>query len=128
MISTHVASRDSTRSVSTPAVTISDQRVSFRRSSKGKSNRVQSIWVVSSTETRSTQLNGSPIGSSSRILDARSRMIGSILARLCGETIGLTTLRWASCLGGSIEMNIGRGPSSSSGSSMVTPEAEEKTW
>ena len=94
------------------AVATSDQRVSLRRSSKGKSNKVASIWVVSSIETRSTQSKVSPIGSSSRTFAARSRMIGSISARLAGETIGLTTLRCASCLGGSMAMNIGSWKSS----------------
>ena len=36
------------------AVETSDQRVSLRRSSQGKSNNVASIWVVNSIDTRST--------------------------------------------------------------------------
>ena len=43
----------------------SDHAVSFRRSSNGKSKRVASICVVSSTDTRSTQLNGVRSGRSS---------------------------------------------------------------
>jgi hypothetical protein len=39
------------------AVATSDQRVSLRRSSHGKSNNVASICVVSSIEILSTQLN-----------------------------------------------------------------------
>ena len=81
------------------AVATSDQRVSLRRSSNGKSNRVASIWVVSSMETRSTQSNVSPMGRASRIFAARSRMIGSICIRLAGDTMGLTALRCTSCLG-----------------------------
>ena len=50
------------------AVATSDQRVSFRRSSQGKSNRVASIWVVSSMDTLSTQLKVSPMGSSLKIV------------------------------------------------------------
>ncbi len=46
---------------------VSDHMVSLRRSSNGKSNSVASVIVVSSFETRSTQSNGSPIGSESRI-------------------------------------------------------------
>ena len=41
-------------------VATSDQWVSLRRSSNGKSNRVASIWVVSSMDTRSTQSKVSP--------------------------------------------------------------------
>ena len=69
--------------------------------------------MVSSTETRSTQSNGSPIGSSSRILPARSRISAAMLARFSDDTIGAITLRWLSCLGGSIAMNIGIWKSSS---------------
>ena len=60
-------------------VIMSDQWVSFRRSSKGKSNRVAKVMAVSSLETRSTQSNGVPIGSPSRMTPARSRITGSIL-------------------------------------------------
>ena len=48
-----------------------------RRASKGKSNRVASIWLVSSTETLSTKSKVSPTGSSSRIAAARLRIRGS---------------------------------------------------
>ena len=60
--------RSSTRpSVPGVVVATSDQRVSLRRSSNGKSNRVASICVVSSIETWSTQSNASPLGRLSRI-------------------------------------------------------------
>lgn len=63
---------------------------------------------MSSFDTRSTQSNSSPIGSPSRISPALSRITGASAARLPGETTGLTVLRWWSCLGGSMAMNIGR--------------------
>src|SRR6266852_4127222 len=47
-------------------VATSDQRVSLRRSSQGKSNSTASIWVVSSIETLSTQSNTSFFGRLSR--------------------------------------------------------------
>ncbi len=83
--------------------------------------------VVSSIETLSTQSKVSPIGSESRISPARSRISGSMLCRLAGETAGLTALRWASCLGGSMAMNIGVW-NSSSGSSMVIEPSDENSW
>ena len=95
----------------------SDQYVSLRRSSNGKSNRVASICVVSSIDTLSTQLNVSPSGSSSRMRPARSRIVPSSLARFIGATTPLTVLRCRSCLGGSIAMNIGISKSSGSSSS-----------
>ena len=49
-------SGDSTTPLLGSAVETSDQRVSLRRSSQGKSNSVASICVVSSIETRSTKL------------------------------------------------------------------------
>ena len=67
-----------------------------RRSSNGKSNRVASIWLVSSTETLSTKSNVSPTGSSSRMAPARSRISGSSAAIPPLENIGVTTRRWAS--------------------------------
>lgn len=85
-----------------------DQWVSFVRSSNGKSNKVASIWVVSSTDTRSTQSNVTPRGRSSRIRLTRSRMVAERLARFMGATIGATILRCSSCFGGSIEMKLGR--------------------
>ena len=56
------------------AVETSDQRVSLRRSSNGKSNSVASICVVSSIETRSTKLKVSLRGSESSTLPVRSRI------------------------------------------------------
>jgi hypothetical protein len=110
-------------------VATSDQWVSLRRSSKGKSNRVASIWVVSSMDTRSTQSKVSPTGRASRIRAARSRMIGSRVIRLCGLTMGLTVLRWASCLGGSMAMKLGRRRSGRASRMVMPPSAasEEKT-
>ena len=90
----------------------SDARGRSRRYSKGKSNRVASIWLVSSTETLSTKSKVSPTGSSSRILPARSRIRGAMAAMLAEENIGVTTLRWASCSGGSRPMKLVRGRSS----------------
>ena len=87
-------------------VATSDQRVSLCRSSNGKSNSVASICVVSSIDTRCTQLKGSSRGSPSSTAAVRRRMVASINARLPGATIGLTALRCSSCLGGSIAMNI----------------------
>ena len=90
------------------AMPISDQRVSSARRSNGQSNIVASIMVVSSTETRSTQSKVSPRGRSSSTLIVRSRIRPSMLARFCGATIGLTTLRWPSWRGGSMRMKLGR--------------------
>jgi len=53
------------------AVVTSDQRVSLRRSSNGKSNSVASICVVSSIDTRSTKLKVSLRGKSSSTLAER---------------------------------------------------------
>ena len=108
------------------AVATSDQKVSLRRSSKGKSKRVASIWVVSSMDTLSTQSKGSPMGRLSRVFWMRLRISGSIMCRFCGETIGLTVLRCMSCLGWSMAMNMGR-VKSSSGSNRVIAGSEEKT-
>ncbi len=109
------------------AVATSDQRVSLRRSSQGKSNRMARVMVVSSMLTLSTQLNSASMSRSSRISAARMRMIGSRFSRLCGLTMGLTVLRWASCLGGSMAMNMGSWKSSS-WSPMVIERSEENTW
>jgi hypothetical protein len=51
------------------------------------------------------------------------------LPRFSGETIGWTTFRWASCLGGSIAMNIGSSRSPGLSRSVMPPSAEldEKT-
>ena len=110
-----------------PAVATSDQRVSLRRSSKGKSKRVASICAVSSMETLSTQLKASPTGSSSRIFPARSRIKGSRFMRFRGDTTPCTVLRWTSCLGWSMAMNMGSLKSSSSSLS-VMPVSDEKIW
>src|SRR5436305_14515612 len=56
------------------AVETSDQRVSLRRSSNGKSNSVASICVVSSIETRSTKLKDSLRGRLSITYAERSRL------------------------------------------------------
>ena len=93
-------------STSGTEVATSDHQVSSLRSSKGKSNSVASICVVSSIDTRCTQLNSSLRGSSSSTLAVRARIVLSIDARLCGATIGLTARRCSSCLGGSMAMNI----------------------
>ena len=105
-ISWRPSSLDSTMPSSCPAVTTSDQRVSFRRSSNGKSNKVASIWVVSSMETVSTQSNVSPTGNASRIVPARSRIVDSSSLRFGGATTADTVARCSSCFGGSVEINI----------------------
>jgi hypothetical protein len=110
------------------AVATSDQRVSLRRSSHGKSKRVASVMVVSSMETLSTQSNSTPIGQSSRMAPARSRMIGSSLARFGPATIGLTVLRCTSCLGGSMAMNIGSVKSSAGSGSTIVGSDEKASW
>ena len=81
--------------------------MSFRRSSKGKSNRVASILVVSSMETLSTQSKVTPSeGSASRISAACPRMTGSSNMRFLGDTTPVTASRCWSCLGGSIEIKF----------------------
>ena len=94
------------------------------RSSNGKSNSVASICVVSSIETRSTQLNVSLRGRASRILPARSRMMGSSSTRRAGLTAGVTALRCSSCIGGSMAMNIG-GANSPGASPMTMSRSDE---
>ncbi len=84
--------------------------------------------AVSSLDTRSTQSKGLPMGRLSRIAPARSRISGSIWARLWGETAGLTVLRCTSCRGGSMAMNIARRGWSGGASVMPMPEADENTW
>src|ERR1700722_16656682 len=106
---------------------MSDQRVRRRRSSNGKSNSVASVMAVSSIETLSTQSKVSPIGRESRIRPARSRISGSMLWMLAGETAGLTALRWAAGLGGAMAMNIGVWKSSS-GSWIVIDPSDENSW
>src|SRR6516165_713418 len=87
-----MTSRFSSESISVPACVLTvatfDQRVSVRRSSNGKSNKVESICVVNSIETRSTQSNTSPRGSSCKMRIARSRIVEDIFARFGGTTIG----------------------------------------
>ncbi len=68
----------------------SDQRVSLRRYSHGKSNRVASIWVVSSMETLSTQsrLTSRDRQGCPRVWPAnREGGSGIGSCRLAGETI-----------------------------------------
>ena len=101
------ARRSSVETISGPAVTMSDQNVSLRRSSNGKSKSVASICVVNSMETLSTQSNVSPSGRESRMRPARARMVPSRAERLRGATTGVTVARCTSCLGGSIAINIG---------------------
>jgi hypothetical protein len=84
---------------------MSDQRVSLRRSSNGKSNRVASIWVVSSIDTPVDPVEGLADG---QVVEdrRRSRISGSSFARLRGATTGATVLRCWSCLGGSMAMKL----------------------
>ena len=84
--------------------------------------------VVSSMETLSTQSNSSPIGQSSRMAAARSRMMGSSRARFGPATMGLTVLRWASCFGGSMAMNIGSVKSSAGSGSTMAGSEENTSW
>ena len=67
------------------AVATSDQRVSLRRSSQGKSNSVASICVVSSIDTRSTKLKVSLRGRASSTLPARSRIRTASSSRCVGR-------------------------------------------
>ena len=113
------------------AVDTSDQRVSFLRSSKGNSNRVASMRVVSSIDTVSTQSKVSPIGNESRTSIVRSLIKGSMFARLLGATTGETVFRCTSCFGGSIAINISTsnapsGSGASIGMPRVIPCCEEK--
>ena len=87
---------------------MSENRGSSRRSSNGKSNRVASIWLVSSIETLSTKSKVSPTGSSSRMAAARERISGSSPASAGVEKIGETARRWSSWRGASIEMKLVR--------------------
>jgi hypothetical protein len=105
-----MTSRFSSESISVPACVLTvatfDQRVNVRRSSNGKSNNVDSICVVNSIETRSTQSNTSSRGSSCRMRIARSRIVEDIFARFGGATMGATILRCSSCRGGSIAIKL----------------------
>ncbi len=90
------------------AVETSDQRVSLRRSSQGKSNRVASICVVSSIETRSTKLKVSLRGRLSSTVCERCRISLASSSRCVGVNIGDTVLRCAECWGWSIAMKLGQ--------------------
>ncbi len=105
-------------------VATSLHQVSRRRSCSGKSNSVASISVVSSIDTLSTQLKVSLRGRLSSTWQVRSRISGSIVARLGGATIGVTALRCSSCTGGSIAMNI-LSFSPSGGSVSVMPPSDQ---
>jgi hypothetical protein len=126
-------SRSRTRPISvSPAQ--SDQNVSSRRSSHGKSNSSASMPVVSSIETVSTQSNTWRRGSVSSSSPVRARISASMSPMFDGVNLGATVRRWPVCLGRSIAMNIGssnrsrlRSASSSSlsRSRMVIPPSEE---
>ena len=94
-------------SASILAIATSDQWVSLRRSTHGKSNSVASIMAVSSVDTRSTQSKVWLRGNPSSTAAVRCRIVASILARLEGATIGATVLRCAVCRGGSMRMKLG---------------------
>ena len=108
------------------AVATSDQRVSLRRSSHGKSNRMASICVVSSMDTQSTQSKVSPTGRASSTAAARARIAASIPATFAGENMGLTTPRWPPCFGGSMAMNIGSGKSLSWSRIVMPPRLQSE--
>ena len=107
-------------------VAMSDQKVSLRRSSHGKSNSVASMPVVTSIDTRSTQSKVSPTGSSSRISMMRLRISGSRKVMLRGAATGCVTLRCASCLTPSMVMNPASSGKSGSGSPSTMLRADEK--
>ena len=101
------------RSATTPSgpgsvVATSDQRVSLRRSSQGKSNSTASICVVSSIETWSTQSNTSFLGRLSRHSAERLRMLIASWSRWVGVNIGATVLRCALWRGWSMAMKLSR--------------------
>ena len=54
----------------------------------------------------------------------RERIRPSKLARFSGETIGCTTLRCTSCLGGSMAMNIGSSSSAGRSRRTMPPSVE----
>src|SRR3954453_12952910 len=89
------------------AVATSDQRVSLRRSSHGKLKSVASICVVSSIETRSTQLNVLLRGKLSSTDAERLRIRIASSLRCFGVNSGETVLRCALCRGSSIAMKLG---------------------
>ena len=110
----------------------SDQVVSLRRSSHGKSNSIASIPVVSSIDTRSTQSNVPPSGSSSRTSPVRRRISTDMRFISAGVKTGATVRRCSVCLGRSMAMNIGSMGSGTSGSRSATvmppySKEEEKT-
>ncbi len=89
------------------AVATSDQRVSLRRSSQGKSNSVASICVVSSIDTRSTQLKVSLRGRLSSTEAERSRISAAILTSSGGVNSGCTAPRCSAWRGSSMAMKLG---------------------
>ena len=102
----------------------SDQKVSRRRSSHGKSNRIASMPVVSSIETLSTQSKTSPRGSESSSSPVRCRMSSSRRFISAGVKAGATVRLCPVCLGRSIAMNIGitsSVPSSTRSASVMPP-------
>src|SRR6267154_364061 len=105
-------------------VATSDQRVSSRRSSQGKSNSTASICVVSSIETWSTQSNTSLTGNLSRHSAERLRMLIASWSRWVGVNIGATVLRCAEWRGWSIAMKLSRRKSVAT-SRMVMPPSED---
>jgi hypothetical protein len=86
----------------TLAIATSDHQVSFSRSAHGKSNKVVSILLVRSVETRDIQSNISLRGSASSTSDVRWRIRASRLTRFDGPAIGATVRRCAVWLGGSM--------------------------
>ena len=78
----------------------SDQKVSRRRSSHGKPNRIASIPVVSSIETVSTQSN--TFAARQAVKDfagGRERISASMSAMAVGVNLGATVRRWPVCCG-----------------------------
>ena len=110
---------------------MSDQRVSLRRSSNGKSNSVANKMLVSSIDTCSTQSNVSPTGNDSNTSIVRCRTCGSRLRRLAGADTLRTVLRWSVCVGGSMAMNARMmlgGVWMATGGPSVMPLADENVW
>src|SRR3981189_244208 len=103
---------------------MSDQRVSLRQSSQGKSNSTASICVVNSIETWSTQSNTSLFGRLSRHSAERLRMLIASWSRCVGVNIGATVLRCALWGGWSMAMKLSRRRSGAM-SRMVMPPSDE---
>jgi hypothetical protein len=82
------------------------------------SNNMHSIPSVSGSETRSTQSNASPRGSSANSFPVRSRTSFSSLTIWLGLKAGAMTLRCAVWIGGSCAMKLGK-PSPFTASAMV---------